>query len=608
MRLIEQAGSSAAMRDGQVEDLRDNWPDRSGTAQARYRWSVDQDRLDWTAGSAAALGLQDAQLPSTSSGLSRIGGRGAPRDRDAFIALARIGAMSREVTKTFEYPISAPDGAPRWVEERILFRPGPAGEASGARCEGFLRDVTERSRAEAQTRDPLTGAYSREELRRRLADRLADPAERASGISFAVVCLDHLSTINNAFGYDIADDVIATVSAQLTGELEAGEQFGRISGGKFGVIMQGGDPDEIRERVMALRGVIRGRLFETLAGPVSTTASAGYVLDCDAFGTAQDVMSAALDALMEAKRIGADAQMPHDDAISRSEERSRSIALANELSSALAEDRIVIAYQPIVDARDTDRLAFHECLARIRRPDGELVAAGMFMPVAEKLGLVRLLDRRVLTLALEALKAHPSLRLSVNLSPATTHDDQWLEIFESACAERRDLAERLVFEVTETTAIADAPKAASFINHIRSYGAAVAIDDFGAGYTSFRHLKDLRLDMVKIDGAFIRDIRENPDNQLFVKTLLSISKHFDMLCVAEFVDSRETAEFLRDLGVDCLQGYHFGAPDVTPPAKAPKKRQAAKSKRAAALVAKRKKRAAATRYQPPRNTRRRRRS
>ena len=528
--------------------------------QARYQWSLEDDSLDWSEGSAEALGVDKSHLPVRSSELARIAGRAAPRDRDAFIALARIGALPQEVTKTFEYPITDRRGGPRWFEEKIVFSPATPKDGKTAACVGLLRDVTERNRSAPIDRDSLTGLLSRSGLSDRLSDVLAHYVGSYADPRFAVIGLDNLSTINSAFGYDVADHVITQVGARLANILEPGEQIGRIGGGKFGVVLTNDAQEGLWARMQEFRAAVRGEVIVTASGPVTTTVCVGGVYIEKNTPSAQDLMAAGLDALNEAKQAGPDSQSIFAEAPEKRVARNRDIALASELSAALKEDRIAIAFQPIVDAKDPDRVSFYECLARIKKHDGELIAAGQFMPLAEKLGLVRLLDRRMLSLALETLRQHPRLRRSVYLSPATTHDSEWLAIFETACIDRPDLGERLIFDVTETMAIADQSKAASFIRHIRSYGASVAVDDFGAGYTSFRHFKYLPMDMVKIDGSFIRDVLENADNQLFVKTLLSISKHFDMLCVAEFVDSTKTAAYLRKLGIDCLQGFHFGEP------------------------------------------------
>jgi len=223
-----------------------------------------------------------------------------------------------------------------------------------------------------------------------------------------------------------------------------------------------------------------------------------------------------------------------------------------------------LAYQPVVQAHDTKQVAFHECLLRLTDRSGAMINAGMFLPVAEKLGLVRLLDRRVLELAFETLRRNTRVRLSINASPQSLRDARWRALFDELAAENPNALERLILEVTEATVIDDAADAGRILNQLRDKGCAIALDDFGAGYTSFQQLRDLDLDIVKIDGGYIRNVLENPSDQVFVEALTSIAKHHELLIVAEMVDSDAAAELLRSLGVDTFQGFHFGRPDVAP--------------------------------------------
>jgi EAL domain-containing protein (putative c-di-GMP-specific phosphodiesterase class I) len=218
----------------------------------------------------------------------------------------------------------------------------------------------------------------------------------------------------------------------------------------------------------------------------------------------------------------------------------------------------------VVSASDPSRIAFREALARVRDDDGRWISAGMFLPKIERLDLVRSLDRRVLRLAIAALAEHETERLSVNVSTRTMRDRAWLRDLKAAHADRPDIAERLIVELTESAAVTDPARTAAFLDEVRALGAAIALDDFGAGYSSFRHVRDFRPDWVKIDGGFVRGVAESPDNRLFVDTLVGIARNFDMATVAEFVETESDAAALRALGVDCLQGYRYGKPEIAP--------------------------------------------
>jgi EAL domain-containing protein (putative c-di-GMP-specific phosphodiesterase class I) len=224
---------------------------------------------------------------------------------------------------------------------------------------------------------------------------------------------------------------------------------------------------------------------------------------------------------------------------------------------------MVLAYQPIINAR-TRKPEHYECLLRLVRKDGSIVPAGEFVPAAEQLGLIRMLDRRALEMAVAQLYAYEGIKLSINVSGTTAGDQSWLQNFINYVNENREVAERMTVELTETAALQAFEENARFVSRLRDMGCKVAIDDFGAGYTSFRNLHNLRVDMVKIDGDYVRNLSQSPDNQLFVRTLVHLAKNFELATVAEWVDSEEDAKLLERFGVDYFQGFYFGKPELKP--------------------------------------------
>jgi len=156
------------------------------------------------------------------------------------------------------------------------------------------------------------------------------------------------------------------------------------------------------------------------------------------------------------------------------------------------------------------------------------------------------------------------MNLSINLSGMTAVDPVWLRTLDERLHGRRDLASRLILEITETVALDDVDEASRFVSSLRNFGCRVALDDFGAGFTSFRHLRALNVAIVKIDGSFIRDITNSPENLLFVRTLVNLAKGIGLQCVAEWVETAEEAELLKAEGVDMLQGWHCGKPEINP--------------------------------------------
>jgi EAL domain-containing protein (putative c-di-GMP-specific phosphodiesterase class I) len=237
---------------------------------------------------------------------------------------------------------------------------------------------------------------------------------------------------------------------------------------------------------------------------------------------------------------------------------------ADEVVAALKDDRILLAYQPIVSAKGSRTAVHHESLVRMAKRDGTIVSAGNFIPAAEQLGLVRLVDRRALELAVAELHANTQISLAVNVSGTSAADSSWLRGFLDYVRTNKSAAPRLIVELTETAAFNHFELNAQFISQLAGLGCRVAIDDFGAGYTSFRNLQMLKVDMVKIDGAYVKDLCASPENQVFVRTLVGLARNFNLRTVAEWVNSEDEANLLEGFGVDYFQGYFFGPPTLTP--------------------------------------------
>lgn len=244
---------------------------------------------------------------------------------------------------------------------------------------------------------------------------------------------------------------------------------------------------------------------------------------------------------------------------------SRDRATLAMVRTALTEKRAMLAFQAVVGARRPDRPAFWEGLVRVADPTGRIIPARDFMGAVESSETGRMLDALSLELGLAALAAHPGLRLAVNMSARSIGYPRWMRVLDEGLAGGPTVAERLILEITESSAILMPEIVTAFMRDLQRRGIAFALDDFGAGFTSFRYLRDFTFDIVKIDGQFVRGIHADPDNQVLMAALLAVARHFDMVAVAESVEEAADATFLARLGVDCLQGYLYGAPTLRPP-------------------------------------------
>lgn len=231
---------------------------------------------------------------------------------------------------------------------------------------------------------------------------------------------------------------------------------------------------------------------------------------------------------------------------------------------AVQSKQVMLAYQPVMRAQAPDTVAFHEGLIRVVDQTGRIIPAKDFIDIVEEQELGRIIDALALELGLAALEEEPSLRLAINMSARSIGYPRWKTVLKQGLERDPTLGERLILEITERTAITMPELVQVFMSEMQAEGISFALDDFGAGYTAFRYLRDFYFDILKIDGEFIRGIAGNPDNQVIAQAMLSVAQHFDMMTVAESVETIEDAQFMADNGCDFLQGYFFCAPTVRP--------------------------------------------
>jgi diguanylate cyclase (GGDEF)-like protein len=553
---VERIAALAASED--VERLR---LAVTGSGAATFDWTLADDRIAWD-GALDLLALHSdpdgLMHGATLRGWMNRAGR---EHLDAVIDEVSY----KERLFEFEFEAASAMGGV-WFEMRGVRMPDGMGNAE--RLSGTLHIVTERKR-EAQrltylaTRDELTGHLNRTSLRAELSGAIESAKAESRTCAYLVASIDRLAMINEAYGFGAADEVIVTVGERIAGNLKSTDIVGRTAGNKLGVIV--GDCNEREMLIVAerLRAMVRGEVISTRGGTVSATISVGAVWLPSGAASSQEAMLRAEETLDRARSAGRDGFAIYAKSPQREMARLRLMTIADDVVAALNDSRLVFAYQPIVNAM-TLLPEHHECLLRLRKPDGSIVAAGQFIPASEQLGIIRLVDRRALEMTIAKLHKHPGTTLAVNVSGTTAVDPSWLQSFIHYILEHHDVANRLIVELTETAALEDFEKSTRFISKLREMGCRVAIDDFGAGFTSFRNLQMLRVDMVKIDGAYVKGLAQSPDNQIFVRTLVDLAKNFNLQTVAEWVGSSEEAQLLASFGVDYFQGFHFGEPVLEP--------------------------------------------
>jgi len=444
----------------------------------------------------------------------------------------------------------------------------PGQDGRTERLVGMLRETTERAREYQRltylaNRDELTGHLNRNALRAELAQVIDTAKEENRHCAFIVASIDRLAMINDGFGFDAGEEVIVGVAERLARSLRGSDIIGRTAGNKFGVILKNCSEREIEIVSARLRAAVRDHVIETRGGQVSATCSVGAVWLPGAASNSQEAMLRAGLALDNARTRGRDGYSVYEHSPQRETGRLRQMAIADEIVGALKENRLRLAYQPIIAAKSR-RTTHYESLLRMIRPNGEILTAGYFIPAAEHMGIVHLVDRFALETVIAQLKAHKTITLAVNVSGTAADDPAWLQGFVDYIRDNGEVAGRLIVELTETAALHHFEENARFITQLKELGVRVAIDDFGAGYTSFRNLQMLHVDTVKIDGSYVKDLAASPENQVFVRTLVGLAKNLGLKTVAEWVGSDADAGLLQSFGVDYFQGFHFGEPVLDP--------------------------------------------
>lgn len=235
------------------------------------------------------------------------------------------------------------------------------------------------------------------------------------------------------------------------------------------------------------------------------------------------------------------------------------------VARALKHNETLLAYQPVMNIDPADGIAFYEAFIRILDPTGRIIPAREFMPRVEDNELGREIDCAALSMGLRALARHEDLRLSINLSARSMAYKKWNRILTRSLDRYPRIGERLMLEVSEGSAMSMPEIVADFMSRLQPHGIAFALDDFGGGHIAPGYFRQFQFDAIKIDGQFVRKVETDADNQALVRALIGFAREFDMFTIAESVETEPEAHFLIEAGIDCLQGYLFGAPTVRPP-------------------------------------------
>jgi diguanylate cyclase (GGDEF)-like protein/PAS domain S-box-containing protein len=434
-----------------------------------------------------------------------------------------------------------------------------------------FRDVTERRRMESQLQyladhDALTGLFNRRRFEEELDRAVAYAHRYGTGGAALVLDLDSFKFVNDTLGHQAGDELIRSVAALLRQRLRDSDVLARLGGDEFAVLLPQADRGEAERVAGELVQALREHVVAFVGRPLRVTTSIGVALIQEQEEiTGEELMVKADVAMYAAKDAGRDRLAVYTLEQQRNLHREAGLASSARIRRALDEDRFVLYQQPILDLT-TNEISQFELLLRMRGDDDELLLPGAFLPSAERFGLIQEVDRWVVRAAIALLEdcrragREIELLVEINLSGKSMGDPALPRMLEQELASSSIDPSAIIFEITETAAIANMNDARVFAGQLDELGCRFALDDFGAGFGSFYYLKHLPLSYLKLDGEFIENLPRSPIDQRMVRAMVEVARGIGLKTIAEFVGDDETLALLREYGVDFAQGYHIGRP------------------------------------------------
>lgn len=534
-----------------------------------YEWDIASDQIYWSEDAAKVLDVADADTLANGRSFRSLLLSTAVTSRDEVIFSGTLQDDGTGVPYRIRYALDGNHLHARddiWIEDTGCFYRNSEGQP--VRAHGIMRVINERrsleERLDSLARfDALTGLYNRNHITSLLDDIFTALPNGGDPAGFLLIAIEHFDLVNSVYGYEAGDAVMVEVANRLKTNLRSVDAIGRFSGARLAIVLEDCDERSLLVAAHRIINLFRDEVVETSAGPIAVSLALGGVLLPDHASTPKQTFANAMTALSEARRERDSAVVVFHHDPERDRSHRNSILLAERILHALKNGQIHLVFQPVVEA-DSKNIAFHEALVRLEEESGTVMAAGDFVSVAQSLGLIRLVDHHALDLALETLIAHREARLSLNVSNETACDPEWISKLAVAANANPDITSRLIVEITESHIVESLSESRRFIQTLHDLGFQVALDDFGAGFTSFRNLKELDFDIIKVDGYFARGLEHSPENRSFINALVGLAGLFNARTVVEWIeDDLSAAEMLKG-GVDYLQGYRFGKPERHP--------------------------------------------
>jgi diguanylate cyclase (GGDEF)-like protein len=432
----------------------------------------------------------------------------------------------------------------------------------------LLEELEERKLAEERIHwlaktDSLTNLVNRREFERRLEGVLVSANESDLTHVLCYMDLDQFKIVNDSAGHAAGDELLRQISKLLSGMFRQQDTFARLGGDEFGLLLENCQLEQAKAICDRILAEVNNFSFAWGGNRFHIGVSIGVVPITAEVENISQILSQADIACYSAKDLGRNRVYVYHRDDSETAQRHSAIKQVARMREALINDQFHLYCQPIAQLEDDQSdFSFYEILLRMVNDENNLVLPDVFIPPAERYGLMPAIDRWVIRKAFETMFRISSdkIQFAINLSGNSLDDDTLLDYVLNQLREFPISPDRICFEITETAAIRHLNEAGEFIREFQARGGKIALDDFGSGFSSFRYLKSLQVNYIKIDGAFITNMIGNPDDQAFVEAIASVAHTLGIHVIAEHASNQETIDQLRKIGVESIQGYGIGYP------------------------------------------------
>ena len=414
-----------------------------------------------------------------------------------------------------------------------------------------------------KSRDRLTGLINHIEFQKTLRRVINNSNKKDTSGAVMLLDIDRFKEINNSLGLKKADKLLKEVAALLKSQTNRSQTLARFGGDEFILLSTSSGENGAEKLASKILSAVRNHRFEIGGKGHQVTMSIGLSLFPDQGETTKELLANADIALSQAKKSGRNQYKIYDPDLDSREETESRVGWVKQIDDAIKQNNFVLYAQPILEL-GKEKISHYEILIRMLEGNNKVISPGKFLPVAEKFGLSREIDRWVINETLRRLNKtgneYLEHQFAINLSGQSLTDDELLSWLKNGGSFDESNFEKILFEVTETAALNNIESANNFISALKSRGCQFALDDFGMGFSSFNYLRQLSVDYLKIDGSFIQNLPQDSMNQNLVQSIVEVAHKLHKETIAEFVEDEETLRMVRNYGSDHAQGYHIGKP------------------------------------------------